>query len=342
MIIGMARQTQTQDHLKNYQIPARKTPWFSSSPIAIGTHLGEMTEADSQLYRVSLREALVSGINFIDTAINYRGMKSERDVDKALKALIHEEKALDREALIVSTKAGIIPGDIDAQLMPKDYLQKVLLEPGIIRTTDIQTAGHQRHVLTPSYYQFAIQKSREHLHLETIDIHYIHNPEISMTILGADAFYKKLAPLFDFYEEQVSRGSLQFYGMATWEAFLVPQDDPSYISMEKVIRVAESVRGLAHHFRFIQMPYHLGKPNAANMKNQEVRGELRTPLEAANELGLITTVSAPLAQAAAFSITQKPEDYLGFVLKTEGVHAAMVGMKHAHHVRENLRLVRQL
>lgn len=105
----------------------RTTDGFYCLPIAVGTHLGEFSDDDSELYIEALTRAVDLGINFIDTAINYRGMRSEKDVGRALRLLI-ESDLVNRDQLIISTKAG--------------------------------------------------------LGLGTIDIHYIHNPEISMNVLG--------------------------------------------------------------------------------------------------------------------------------------------------------------
>lgn len=52
------------------------------------------------------------GINVIDTAINYRYMKSERVVGAALRFLLEKEK-IGREELFVCTKGGYIPEDAD-------------------------------------------------------------------------------------------------------------------------------------------------------------------------------------------------------------------------------------
>ncbi|MET3726534.1 aryl-alcohol dehydrogenase-like predicted oxidoreductase [Fictibacillus halophilus] len=83
-----------------------------------------MNDEDSLSYQESIEFALFHGINFIDTALNYRGMRSERDIGSVLSKLIQKKKQIDRENIFLSTKAGIIPGDIDAQLRPDNYLQE--------------------------------------------------------------------------------------------------------------------------------------------------------------------------------------------------------------------------
>ena len=51
MINGYATSEDTGNYLDRHSIVKRDTPWFSFSPIAIGTHLGNMNETDSKLYQ---------------------------------------------------------------------------------------------------------------------------------------------------------------------------------------------------------------------------------------------------------------------------------------------------
>ncbi|OOE14854.1 aldo/keto reductase [Fictibacillus arsenicus] len=250
----------------------QKTPWFNVSRIAIGTHLGDMNEVDSALYQESIEFALYNGINFIDTAINYRGMRSERDVGAVLSKLFKEDR-INRDDIVISTKAGIIPGDIDLQLRPENYLEEKLLAPGILHEKDLQIIDNHKHVLKPSYYDFAIEQSLKHMNLNMIDIHYIHNPEISKHILGDEKFFKELEMLFKFYEGQVERGTIRFYGMAVWSAFTDHPGAPGYLSFEKVINTAKKVAGSSHHFRFIQTPFNFYNQKALTDQNQQVCGK---------------------------------------------------------------------
>lgn len=132
MIKGFASKENTFGYLSLHQSNFRETPWFYCSPIAIGTHLGEMTVAHSVLYQETIRYSVLNGLNFIDTALNYRGMKSERDIGKVLLELI-ESKKVNRSELVLSTKGGLLPGDKDAGLVPKDYLKSVLFKKKLLK-----------------------------------------------------------------------------------------------------------------------------------------------------------------------------------------------------------------
>ncbi|MFD1737183.1 aldo/keto reductase [Bacillus salitolerans] len=341
MISGYATYKDTVNYLDRNRIVNSETEWFSFSPIAIGTHLGNMDETDSRLYQTSIEYGLKNGINYIDTAINYRGMRSERDLGVVLSRLINEKKLIKRSEIVISSKAGLIPGDIDAKLIPTEYLQKILLEGGIIKQSDLNIVEHHRHVLVPSYYEFAIEKSKMHLGLDTIDIYYIHNPEISLKVVGPEVFYEKLKMLFISFEEQVSKGNIQYYGLATWSGLLCNPSEAGYISLEKVVNVLKEAIGDDHHFKFIQCPYNSYMDEAKTRKNQEVNRESYSVLEAAQKLGLTVVTSAPFNLGKLIHEGENPYKILLSILHDPFIHSVMVGMKNVEHVIKNMELIRK-
>ncbi|MCR8848201.1 aldo/keto reductase [Rossellomorea sp. SC111] len=338
MISGYASLNGTSGFLSKFALAGRESPMFCASPIALGTHLGEMKEEDSVLYREGIEYGLLNGLNFIDTAINYRGMRSERDVGHVVKSLI-KRGLIKRDEVIVSTKGGIIPGDIEANLVPTDYLQKVLLEGGVIQKSDVNIVDTHRHVLAPSYYRFAIDTSRKHLHLETIDIYYIHNPEISMMILGPAIFYKQLEKLFSFLENQVRIGNIQCYGLATWFGLLKDPTDIGYISIKEVLDIAKRVAGEGHHFKFIQFPLNKHMKEGVLKQNQKTNGKWLSVIEAAQELGIYSTTSAPFHLGKAFDGESDYRSMLMEVTSTKGVFSTMVGMKKIEHIEKNIQIL---
>ncbi|MDX8343496.1 aldo/keto reductase [Rossellomorea sp. YZS02] len=342
MISGYATLNETSRHCHKFNLPYRRSSRFLVSPIAIGTHLGEMNEEDSRLYKEGIQYALKNGINFIDTAINYRGMRSERDIGCVLNDLILSKKILNREAVIVSSKAGIIPGDVMENLVPKDYLQKKLLEPGIIQESDLNEFQHQRHVLNPSYYKFAIAKSKQHLNLDTIDIYYVHNPEISMMTLEPETFYNHLENLFLTLESQVQLGNIRYYGIATWNGFLKSPDEKGFISLEEVMNKAKAVAGDDHHFQFIQYPLNKKISQSLTFKNQRIQNKMYSLLHAAEELGLLSTTSAPFQLGKVFGKDVNPKRLLIDIIRTKGIFSTMVGMKQIKHIRENIESISML
>ena len=70
------------------------------SRIGLGTHLGSFADEDSRQYIDAITYAAKNGIISIDTAINYRGMRSEKDVGTAISALISSGE-IKREDFII-------------------------------------------------------------------------------------------------------------------------------------------------------------------------------------------------------------------------------------------------
>ena len=66
-------------------VPGVGELWLSS--IGLGTYLGEADDETDAQYREAIATALRSGINLLDTAINYRHQRSERAMGAALQEL---------------------------------------------------------------------------------------------------------------------------------------------------------------------------------------------------------------------------------------------------------------
>jgi hypothetical protein len=86
------------------------------SSIGVGTYLGADTDDEDKDVTAAIYDGIMKGVNVIDTAINYRGMKSEICIGKALKILMasgtaNKKFAASRKALFICTKAGFIPVD---------------------------------------------------------------------------------------------------------------------------------------------------------------------------------------------------------------------------------------
>jgi len=117
------------------------------------------------------------------------------------------------------------------------------------------------------------------------------------------------------------------------------------------VRLAEEVGGTDHHFRVIQLPYNLGMPEALTWQTQSFNGVTVSLLEAAKALNIYVMISAPILQGRlarglpaglpqALGEGTDAQRALQFVRSTPGIGTALVGMKQADHVRENLALAR--
>jgi aryl-alcohol dehydrogenase-like predicted oxidoreductase len=314
------------------------------SSIGIGTYLGEEDPATDGLYRDAVASALGLGVNFIDTAINYRHQRSERVVGEALAGLI-ASGGIARDEVVVATKAGFIPFDGAIPANARAYFTETYLRPGILRAQDV-VAGC--HAMTPGYLGDQLERSRRNLGLETLDVYYIHNPETQLGEVERAEFLGRLREAFGFLESAVEAGKIRSYGTATWNGYRQPPTAPDYLSLSEVVASARAAGGEHHHFRVIQLPYNLAMPEGFTRANQVVDGETVSVLEAARRLGVFVTASASVYQGQlARGLPSLIQEYLPgfstdaqralqFVRSTPGVGAALVGMKRVEHVEENL------
>ena len=121
---------------------------LSLSSIGLGTYLGEEDAATDAGYEASVAAALASGINVFDTAINYRGQKSERAIGRALASAFAERRA--RRA----TKSSSRPRAATCRTTPKTpgprrrYVPRPFSSSGIAPAAEIAQGCH---CMAPAY-----------------------------------------------------------------------------------------------------------------------------------------------------------------------------------------------
>ena len=316
--------------------------------MAIGTYLGDSSdEVDSQ-YAESLHTALSSGVNTVDTAINYRCQRSERVIGRVLQDMIGGG-VLRRDAVVLCTKAGYVPLDGEppaSREAYEQYLQSEYFDTGILQPSDLVAGGH---ALTPGFLLDQLHRSMRNLGVQGIDIFYVHNPEQQLTAVSVDELKQRLRRAFEMLEGCASRGEIGVYGCATWSALRLPAGSHGHLSLFELAALAKEVAGDSHHFRTVQLPVNLSMSEAVRVSTQrDPRGRLVHVVDAAAELGIDLVVSAPLLQGQLtrdlpaqvrdlFGGSTDAERALAFVRSLPGVLTAAVGMKSADHVRENMR-----
>ena len=75
-----------RNHFKNFS-------GLSLSSVGIGTYLGNPDDTTDTMVKEAVKASVISGINVIDTAINYRAQKAERSVGKAISELVESGDA---------------------------------------------------------------------------------------------------------------------------------------------------------------------------------------------------------------------------------------------------------
>ncbi len=338
----------------NYAIQKRGKPashfrlfdGLSLSSIGIGTYLGDTTKEDDEDLENAIYKSVSTGaINILDTAINYRAMKSERSIGRGLSRLIHDN-IISRDQVFICTKNGYITNDGDYPAIDvMEYLQRMYISTGIIKAEDI-SSGY--NVLNPAYIERCIDKSLTNMHLSTIDLVYIHNAfESWYEDVSREEFIQMLAKVFEVYEKYRSNNKIRYYGMATWTCFRVAPDNKEYLSLEEIVKLAEKIGGNEHGFRFIQLPYNLAYSEALVLKNQTVGAEKDLNiLEAAARLHIGIFTSIPLFQGRLLraripdygGLSDQVAKLIQIIRSSPSIIAPLIGQKKPEHVEQNLKV----
>ncbi len=278
------------------------------STLGIGTYLDASVEA--------LLVAGERGINFFDTAINYRHQQSERDIGSAL-------QNLQRDEIVVCTKAGFLtPGAVPDFLTPDDVVGGM-------------------HSMSPRFLEDQIDRSRANLGVDTIDVFYLHNPETQLGFRTPDEFEGRIRRAFAHLERMADQQKIRRYGAATWDGFR----KKDALSLPRLAQIAIEEGGADHHFRFIQLPFNLGMVEAFVDRPESV-------LAAAANLGIAVVASATLMQTQVLEhmpdvveellpgLNTDAQRAIQFTRSTPGIAVALVGMARPEHVLENLEVAK--
>ena len=310
------------------------------SSIGIGTYLGEEDEATDRAYVDAVARALSRGINVVDSAVNYRCPRSERSIGVALRQLCADGR-LKREEVVIASTGGFLPFDGAVPANPGAYLVETYLRSGLVRPSDVVGGSH---CMTPRYLADQLERSRANLDVETIDVYYLHNPEVQLGAVDRTLFRERMREAFEFLEGAVRAGKIRLYGLATWEGFRRPPDAPDHLSLAEIWKLAVDAGGPDHHFRVIQLPYNLAMTEAFTQSTQALGAETVPFLEAARRLDMYGVTSASIHQGQLTrglppilgdllpGLRTDAQRALQFVRSTPGVGTALVGMKRAAHV----------
>jgi aryl-alcohol dehydrogenase-like predicted oxidoreductase len=323
----------------------RQAQGLMLSSLGIGTYLGQPNDSTDASYSAALVEAGLAGINVLDTAINYRFQRSERNVGTALKVLAN--KGFGRDEFVVCTKGGYLTPEATMPADANRYFFEEYIQRGVFSANDVAAGCH---CMTPRYLENQLHRSLKNMGLSCIDVYYVHNPETQLAEIPRPEFLRRIRAAFQFLESAVAAGKIQFYGFATWNGFRQEAKAADTLFLGEIDKVARELAGEKHHFRFVQLPYNLAMTEALTLGNQSVNNQTCTMMEAAAELGITLVASAALLQgqlaqnlplfvAEALGLGNDLERALQFARSSPGIATALVGMSRAAHVEANAKLV---
>src|SRR5919109_1244615 len=324
----------------------RETQRMELSSLGIGTYLGHPNEKTDQAYTAAVVAAVENGINVIDSAINYRFQRSERSIGAALQQLA--AKGFSREEIVLCTKGGYLTPDGSMPADPNEYFFREYIQQGIFSAKDLAAGSH---CMTPKFLKEQLGRSLKNLGVECMDVYYLHNPETQLSEIPKSEFLQRLCAAFEFLESAVEAGEIRYYGMATWNGCRQDPRARDAMQLAEITQIAQEIAGGMHHFRFVQLPFNLGMPEALTLGNQKQRERERTLVETAGDLDITVIASASLLQgqvarnlpesvAGAFGLESDAERALQFARSAPGITTALVGMSRVEHAKANARLVR--
>ncbi|NNF98391.1 MAG: aldo/keto reductase [Desulfobacteraceae bacterium] len=238
----------------------------------------------------ALREALLSGINLIDTSANYVDGDAERLGGGVLTDLI-SSRQVNRDEIIVVSKAGYLQG--------RNYTLSQQRKAEGIPFQDLVLHGEGlEHCIHPDFLADQLTQSLERLNLETLDAYLLHNPEYYLgwaekqginPQTAQDEYYHRIKKAFIHLEKEVDDGRIRFYGVSS-NTFPLAHSAPDFTSAGRLWDIADAISP-SHRFSIVQLPFNLLETGAVTEKNQS---DGKSTLQFCRENGLGVLTNRPL------------------------------------------------
>jgi aryl-alcohol dehydrogenase-like predicted oxidoreductase len=291
--------------------------------------------------RQALKDALLGGINIIDTSTNYTDGSAERLVGDVTRELI-EAGELSREEFVVVTKAGYVQGTAMREAKERVGTGRALPEM-------VEFQQDCWHNISPTFLEEQITKSLQRMKLDAIDVLLLHNPEYFLKSGGTrDQYYGRIEKAFKHLETEVAKGRIKSYGISS-NTFPEVESRSDFTSLTRVFDIAKAISP-THHFQVIQLPFNLYEAGAALHLNNNRQSVFDFALK--NGLAVLTNrpynayAKGRLSRLTSFPTHDEVEikgglhTTLGRAIELEkkapGYPKAVQGFQWAHALRENL------
>ena len=222
------------------------------SKIGFGTYRVVLGNIEHEL---SLKKALLNGINLVDTSSNYTGGLSEQLIGKVLQDVARK---ISREDITIVSKYGYIHGEV-----MKRYNEGFEI-PEIV-------PFHQNyyHSIHPDFMRDQLKQSLDRLQTDYVDVYLLHNPEyyLIFSIKSEEEkeehqkeMLRRIGEAFTALEGEVKKGTIRSYGISS-NSFGKAPDDLHFLPYEGLIDMAKEAAKKAgnneHSFSTVQMPGNL-------------------------------------------------------------------------------------
>lgn len=286
-------------------------------------------EPQVEEHGLALKQALLSGINLIDTSSNYADGGSETLVGRVLSELSNEG-SLSREQVVVVTKAGYLQGSNYVESQERKNRGEPWPEL-------VEYAPNLEHCIHPDFLADQLSASLDRLGLDAVDVYLLHNPEYYLgwaakqgTALqqAREEYYRRMEAAFRHLESEADAGRISFYGVSS-NTFPAPDEYEEFTSLHELWQIAQGISE-SHRFRVIELPFNLLEPGAITESNQpdgksvvayarekELGVLINRPLNAIGPNGLFRLAMSGSGKKAP--APEKVIDLLNELLKSEDV-----------------------
>lgn len=271
---------------------------LSVSKVGFGTY---RCHQNNEIHFQALQSALQKGCNIIDTSANYTDGYAESLIGDVLNREIVWGN-LKREEIVLVSKAGYIQGE-NLKIAQKNE------DEGNPFPEVVKYAPNIWHCLHPYFLRDQITRTLTRMHVDTLDIFLLHNPEYLLldaqqkdsSDLEAvrNEFYRRIHQSFLEMERLVEQGLIRWYGISS-NTFVGQSDRPDFVSLSKIWQTYQDVcaeKAMSSeqgHFAIVQFPFNWIEHQASTLKNNEFEGRQFTVLELAQKLNLGVMINRPL------------------------------------------------
>jgi len=329
------------------------------SSLGVGTFPGAATDEVDEGYAQGVEAAVLAGINVFDTAVHYRYGRSARALGEGLTRAF--ARGVSREQVFVVAKGGFlafpdgIPENMDA------WFDARIAARGLGARGDL--TGH--HLISRAYLAAQIDEARAALGLETIDAFLLDQPEVHIPALGKERTNRRIAAVFETFEEAVRAGKIRCYGVSTFDGLRVETDAAPFQSITSLLGLAEraaqtvaeaagDAAGAKHAFRVVQLPFNQAMTEGFTRFSQATgQGNVASSIQAAHQLrvyvmashtlgkGMLARECADAVAAAMPDLANHAQRALQFNRSTPGVGTSLVGISTPAHLADLLAVARR-
>lgn len=319
------------------------------SSLGLGTFSGAVTDEVDRAYAGIVARGLVSGINVVDSAANYRYGRSLRAVGEGLRAAIGQ--GVRREQVFLVSKGGFLLFEQGAPDF-RAWFEQNIEAKGRGRREDLTGV----HCISPEHIAWQLERSRELLGVETLDAFLVDQPEVHIPAIGKAALNRKLERVFVVLERALKEGKLRCYGISTFDGFRVETDNPLFQSITSLQGHAQKAAiqvwgdpNARHGFKLIQLPFNqLMLEGFTRFSQATGQGNVGSTIQAAHQLKVYVMASHSLGKghlargcvdgvyAVLPQLANHAQRALHFNRSTPGVGTSLVGISTPAHLDDLL------